>query len=115
MYVWTVALEIGAGMILFIELNQQAAPVAPDHSIEIPTRFQVSTVDERIDFVYEGDFTAVEKGSRAILCPTNAVVNEINTLIIRQIESEAKTYLSGEFGHTPSSIFNTVITISDFG
>ncbi|KAG5879162.1 hypothetical protein JTB14_029964 [Gonioctena quinquepunctata] len=80
-------LKLGEGMIPFIKLNQRAAPVAPDDLIEIPMRFQVSTVDELIDFVYEEDYTAIENGSRAILCPTNAVVNEINTLIIRQIET----------------------------
>ncbi|KAG5860715.1 hypothetical protein JTB14_003324 [Gonioctena quinquepunctata] len=87
-------LKLGEGMIPFNELNQRAALVAPDDLIEIPTRFQVSTADELIYFVYERDFTAIENGSRAILCPTNAVINEINTIIIRQIESEAKTYLS---------------------
>ncbi|KAG5861145.1 hypothetical protein JTB14_020428 [Gonioctena quinquepunctata] len=38
-------LKLGEEMIPFIELNQRAEPVAPDDLIEIPTRFQVSTVD----------------------------------------------------------------------
>ncbi|KAG5863310.1 hypothetical protein JTB14_024437 [Gonioctena quinquepunctata] len=70
-------LKLGERMITFIKLNQRAAPVAQDDLIEIPTRFQVSTVDESIDFVYEGDFTAIENGSRQFY-----------------IETEAKTYLS---------------------
>lgn len=76
---------MGEGRLPYIDLNKKAAPITPDDLIEIPLRFQVRTLDELIDFVYENNYSSRNSGTRAILCPTNAAVNEVNHKIPEQI------------------------------
>ncbi|XP_045482770.1 ATP-dependent DNA helicase PIF1-like [Harmonia axyridis] len=88
-------LKLGEGSLSNAILNQRAAPIAPEDLIEIPSRFHVASVDDLIDFVYGGDFTAKENGTKAILCPTNAAVDIINEKILQRIaDTESRRYLS---------------------
>lgn len=51
-------------------------------------------IQQLFDFGYNGDFTNFDNGSRAILCPTNAVVKSVNNRILDLIEGDLKTYIS---------------------
>ncbi len=78
--------------------------------IRIPDRYlmpEKSTVDDLIDFVFEGmfelanDFDETRKYedakwlcSRAILCPRNQDVDHVNDLVLRRFDDERRVYLS---------------------
>ncbi|XP_056642868.1 ATP-dependent DNA helicase pif1-like [Diorhabda sublineata] len=90
-------LNLGDGKIQYVTLhpNSTISGILPDDLIEIPHMLRVSNIDQLIDFVYGNDFSSIENGTRAILCPTNAAVNDINEMILdRMLEIEVKVYYS---------------------
>ncbi|KAJ8949401.1 hypothetical protein NQ318_007499 [Aromia moschata] len=56
-----------------------------DELVEIP---------RRLGFVFEGDFVGRDIGERAVLCPTNAMVDAVNGHILGHLEGESVTYVS---------------------
>ncbi|XP_057654730.1 uncharacterized protein LOC130892986 [Diorhabda carinulata] len=90
-------LNLGDGTIQYVTLhpNSTISGILPDDLIEIPHMLRVSNIDQLIDFVYGKYFSLIENGTSAILCPTNAAVNDINEMIFdRMLENEVKVYYS---------------------
>ncbi|KAJ8965520.1 hypothetical protein NQ314_004069, partial [Rhamnusium bicolor] len=69
-----------------------------------------------LDFVYGGVFYGNEVGDRAILCPTNVTVDEVNSLILNKLGGEVTSYFSvdsvkedpGDRLRIPTDLLNSV-------
>ncbi|KAJ8936716.1 hypothetical protein NQ314_012188 [Rhamnusium bicolor] len=66
----------------------------PNDLIEIPRIFHSPSLEHLLDYVYGGVFDGNEVGDRAILCPTNATVDELNSLILDRLGTEVTSYFS---------------------
>lgn len=64
---------------------RMSIPSTPDDLIEIPKRFVYPNVMTLLEFVFQGDYDGEDVGSRVVLCPTNAMVDEINEEVVRRI------------------------------
>ncbi|KAJ8955785.1 hypothetical protein NQ317_014160 [Molorchus minor] len=85
-------LALGEGRLPYVSLR--SAPAAPNDLVEIPVRFRCGSVDELIEFVFENNFLGPEVAERAVLCPTNAAVKEVNDRLLERIEGDSRTYVS---------------------
>ncbi|XP_018568484.1 ATP-dependent DNA helicase PIF1-like [Anoplophora glabripennis] len=98
-----------------------SVPGVPEDIIRIPDCFVVADVDALLDFVYpQGVFDGEDVADRVILCPTNAVVNDVNKLIVGRLPGEAVSYFSTDVYEAaeeddlrvPQDLLNSITTTS---
>ncbi|KAJ8935660.1 hypothetical protein NQ314_012709 [Rhamnusium bicolor] len=66
----------------------------PNDLIEIPRIFHSPSLQHLLDYVYGGVFDGNQVRDRAILCPTNATVDDVNSLILDRLGGEVTSYFS---------------------
>ncbi|XP_064215709.1 uncharacterized protein LOC107398926 [Tribolium castaneum] len=90
-------LRIGEGKVTKATIPEVHYGV-PDDLIEIPNQYLVSSLDELLRHVFEDiDVTEIDDNriaSRAILCPKNVSVKDINAKILDSCPGQLKTYYS---------------------
>ncbi|KAJ8961594.1 hypothetical protein NQ317_011137 [Molorchus minor] len=75
--------------------------------IEIPTIFHCSSLDQLINLVFPNGYSADDVGERAILAPTDAMIDAVNDKILAHLEGDLKTYVSvDEFNRQDDDTLN---------
>jgi PIF1-like helicase/Helitron helicase-like domain at N-terminus len=70
---------------------------APDDLIELPRRIVVSSLDSLIESTFGSDMSSSSSVfDRVVLCPTNAVVDEVNEIALSRLVGEERVYFSSD-------------------
>ena len=81
-----------------LQLGDGKLPTASDGSIQLPEELCVSTVDELVNFVFtelpSHHEDAVWVSSRAILCPRNHTVDDMNDRVLEMFPGDTVTCFS---------------------
>ncbi|KAJ8911351.1 hypothetical protein NQ315_011644 [Exocentrus adspersus] len=85
-------LTLGEGKLPYATIEGYAT--VPSDLISIPQMFHSATIDDLISFVYPEGVNHKDVGNRAILCPTNAMVDTVNDFILRSVEGDEVSYVS---------------------
>ncbi|KAJ8909484.1 hypothetical protein NQ315_007932 [Exocentrus adspersus] len=85
-------LALGEGRLPYVTI--EGYTTVPADLISIPQMFHSATLDDLISFVYPEGVNHEDVGNRAILCPTNAMVDTVNDLILRSVEGDEVSFVS---------------------
>lgn len=85
-------LSVGEGKVPYVTF--ETFRHLPVDLIEIPAMFDSPSLERLISFVYGDDFAEERVGDKAVLCPTNAAVDEVNNVILERLQGEFRSYFS---------------------
>ncbi|XP_071057338.1 uncharacterized protein [Onthophagus taurus] len=97
-------------------INMPGSVGAPDDLVEIPRRCLTANLELLLRKIFGQDLLDEDLSNRAVLCPTNDSVHEVNEKILDSIVGESKTYYSvdeyhaepGDEFHVPLDYLNSV-------